>query len=147
MSKVSTYFNFRDNTEEVFNFYKSVFKTEFTGTGIIRFSDMPQNAGLPSNPVLQKLVMHVELPITNEYSIMGADAPEEMGFQINFGNNTYINLQPDTKEETKRLYNALSDGGKTIMPLNDMPWGAYFGTCRDKFGINWMFNYDKNNRK
>jgi len=67
-------------------------------------------------------------------------APESLGFNIAFGNNIYINLETDTRQETKRLYDALSKEGKVIMPLADMFWGAYFGTCTDKFGVNWMFN-------
>ena len=63
-----------------------------------------------------------------------------MGFKLNFGNNSYISLEPDSKEETKKLFNALSEGGKITMELQDMFWGAYFGTCIDKFGVQWMFN-------
>ena len=147
MSKVSTYLNFPKKTEEAFKFYKSIFKTEFGSNGIIYFGDMPKNPKIPLPEEQKKLVMHVELPITGGHLLMGTDAPESMGFKITFGNNVYINLEPDTREETKRLYNALSAGGKAIMPLDDMIWGAYFGSCRDKYGINWMFNYDKNQNK
>jgi PhnB protein len=147
MSKVSTYLNFPKKTEEAFKFYKSIFKTEFGSNGIIYFGDMPKNPKIPLPEEQKKLVMHVELPITGGHLLMGTDAPEPMGFKITFGNNVYINLEPDTREETKRLYNALSAGGKAIMPLDDMIWGAYFGSCRDKYGINWMFNYDKNQNK
>ena len=143
MLKVSTYLNFPNNTEEAFNFYKSVFKTEFAGMGVVRFGDMPQDPGLPANPRLKNLIMHVELPITASHSLMGTDAPEEMGFQIHFGNNVLINLQPDTRTETKRLFEALSESGKIIVPLQNMSWGAYFGTCIDRFGVNWMFNYNE----
>lgn len=140
MSKVSTYLNFPDKTEEAFNFYKSVFKTEFRGNAMRRFGDMPENPQNPLTADQKKLIMHVELPITKDHVLMGTDASESMGFKITFGNNIYINLETDTIEETKRVYNGLSAGGKIIMPLNHMPWGAYFGTCTDKFGVNWMFN-------
>jgi PhnB protein len=84
--------------------------------------------------------MHVELPVTGGHVLMGTDAPESMGFNVNFGNNMHINLEPDTREETKKLFNALSAGGKVTMDLQDMFWGAYYGSCTDKFGVQWMFN-------
>jgi PhnB protein len=141
MAKVSAYLNFPDKTEEAFKFYKSVFKTEFGGNGIVRFGDTPGNQEIP--PDQRNLILHIELPITGGHVLMGTDAPETMGFKISFGNNVHINLEPDTREETNRLYNALSEGGKAIMPLDDMFWGGYFGSCTDKFGINWMFNCDQ----
>jgi PhnB protein len=141
MARVSTYLNFANRTEEVFNFYKSIFGGDFTAPGIRRMSDAPPQEGMPPmSDELKNLVMHVELPITGGHLLMGTDAPEQMGFKVNFGNNVYINLEPDTKIETKRLFNALSAGGKTEMDLQDMFWGAYFGSCTDKFGVQWMFN-------
>ncbi|MGQ0738431.1 MAG: VOC family protein [Bacteroidota bacterium] len=144
MARVTTYLNFPNQTEEVFNFYKSVFGTEFTEPGFRRFGDMPPQEGMPPlSDAAKNLVLHVELPITGGYLLMGSDAPEEMGFKINIGNNVYINLEPDTKEETDRLFNALSAGGEVEMPMADMFWGAYFGSCKDKYGIKWMFNFQK----
>ena len=124
MASVSTYLNFPNTAEEAFTFYKTIFKTEFGGNGIMRFGDMPQDEHGGSDTKLKSLVMHVELPITGGHTLMGADAPEEMGFQISTGNNIYVNIQPDTKQETKRLFDALSQGGKIIMPLENMMWGA-----------------------
>ena len=88
----------------------------------------------------KNLVMHVELPITGGHLLMGTDAPESMGFNVRFGNNVHINLEPDTREETERLFRGLSAGGKVEMELQEMFWGAYFGSCTDKFGVRWMFN-------
>lgn len=140
MARVSTYLNFSRNTEEVFNFYKSVFGGEFNG-GIHRFSEIPPGDGVPPISDADKnLVMHVELPITGGHVLMGTDAPESFGFSVNIGNNVHINLEPDTKEETKRLFDALSAGGKVTMDLQDMFWGAYYGSCTDKYGVQWMFN-------
>lgn len=141
MTRVSTYLNFARNTEEAFTFYKSVFGGEFTSGGIARFKDMPPSPDMP--PLAESdatLVMHVELPILGGHVLMGTDAPESMGFTVNFGNNVHISLEPDTKEETIKLFNALSKGGKVTMELQDMFWGAYFGSCIDKFGVQWMFN-------
>lgn len=140
MSKVSTYLNFKRNTEEAFNFYKSVFGGDFTG-GINRFSDIPPMEGMPAIAEADKnLVMHIVLPILGGHQLMGTDAPESMGFNLSFGNNVYINLEPDTREETRRLFMALSAGGKVEMELQDMFWGDYYGSCRDQFGVQWMFN-------
>lgn len=141
MARVSTYLNFPRCTEEAFNFYKSVFGGEFGGDGIARFSDIPAVDGMPKLDDDDKhLVMHIELPITGGHVLMGTDAPETMGFHVNFGNNVHINLEPDTRAETKKLFEALSAGGKVTMELQDMFWGAYYGSCTDKFGVQWMFN-------
>lgn len=138
MSSVSTYLNFAGNTEEAFNFYKQVFRTEFQGE-IMRFRDVPSEGD--NMKVEEKdLVMHVSLPILGGHLIMGTDATEAMGFKINFGNNVYINLEPDTREETDRLFKVLSEGGKIETPLQDMFWGDYYGSCTDRFGVKWMFN-------
>ena len=141
MARVSTYLNFTRNTLEAFNFYKSIFGGEFGGNGIARFRDIPPSDGMPELPDEDKdLVMHIELTITGGHVLMGTDAPESMGFNVNFGNNVYINLEPDTRKETKHLFDSLSAGGKITMELQDMFWGDYFGSCTDKFGVQWMFN-------
>jgi PhnB protein len=141
MASVSTYLNFPDYTEKAFLFYKKVFGTEFTPPGIRRMGDMPPMEGMPPTPDhLKNLVMHVELPITGGHILMGTDAPAQMGFHITFGNNIHIQLQPDTKEETQKLFNGLSEGGVVDMELQDMFWGAYFGSLTDQFGVKWMFN-------
>lgn len=143
MAKVSTYLNFRRETEEAFNFYKSVFGGEFRGE-IFRFRDIPPSEDMPPLPEKDRnLVMNIALPILDGHILMGTDAPESMGFKVSFGNNVYITLQPDTREETKRLFNALSEGGQVEQELQDMFWGDYYGSLRDKFGVQWMFNCDE----
>jgi PhnB protein len=140
MPRVNTYLNFPGNTEKAFNFYKSVFGGDFVG-GINRFSSVPPQEGMPQISEADKnLVMHVALPILGGHMLMGTDAPESMGFKVQFGNNVYISLEPDTREETKKLFEALSEGGKVEMELQDMFWGDYYGSCSDKYGVNWMFN-------
>ena len=139
--RVTTYVNFPGNTEEAFLFYKSVFKTEFSGKGIQRFGDIPAEADHP--PVaenIKKMVLHVELPLLGGHVLMGTDAPKEMGFTLTQGNNMHICLEPETREEAKRIFDELSSGGNVTMPLQDMFFGAYFGEFSDKFGINWMIN-------
>lgn len=141
MSRVSTYLNFPRNAEEAFNFYKTVFGGEFEGP-VHRFSEVPPMEGAPPMPEEDKnLVMHVSLPIFGgAHVLMATDAPESMGFSVNFGNNVYINLEPDTRAETRRLFDALSAGGKVEQELQDMFWGSLYGSCRDQFGVQWMFN-------
>jgi len=142
MASTSTYLNFPRNTEEVFNFYKSVFGGEFSGGGIARFGDFPAPEGAPAIAEEdKKLIMHIELPILGGHILMGSDAPESFGFKVNQGNNVFILLDPDSKEETKRLFTELSEGGKVLMPLQDTFWGAYHGHAVDKYGIQWMFNF------
>ena len=143
MASTSTYLNFSRNTEEAFNYYKSVFGGDFVNP-ISRFSSVPAQEGQPPMPEADKnLVMHVALPITGGHLLMGTDAPESLGFKVNFGNNVYINLQPDTRKETEQLFKSLSKGGKVEMELQDMFWGDYFGSCTDRFGVQWMFNCEE----
>ena len=140
MARVSTYLNFPRATEESFLFYRSVFGGDFNGP-IHRFSEVPAAPGqAPLAEADRSLVMHVELPILAGHVLMGTDAPETMGFTVTPGNNVHINLEPDTRAETERLFNALAVGGKVEMPLQEMFWGAYFGSLRDRFGVQWMFN-------
>lgn len=140
--RVCTYLNFPGNTEEAFLFYRSIFKTEFSGNGIQRFGDLPADANQP--PIaesVKKMILHIELPITGNHVLMGTDAPKEMGFTVTPGNNMHISVEPETREEAKRIFDALSKDGNISMPLQDMFWGAYFGSLTDKYGINWMINY------
>lgn len=146
MPSVSTYLNFARETEKAFNFYKSVFGGEFFGNGPMRFGDIPAGDDMPPIPEEDKnLIMHIELKILGVHTLMGTDAPESMGFKMNFGNNVYINLQPDTRAETRQLFDALSEGGEVTQELQDMFWGDYFGSCIDKFGVQWMFNCGERN--
>jgi PhnB protein len=140
MSRVSIYLNFPRTTEEAFLFYRDVFQTDFVGD-IARMGDIPPQEGTPPMREEDKnLVMHVALPILGNCMLMGTDAPESMGFTVVQGNNVYINLEPDTRSETERLFAVLSEGGKVEMPLQDMFWGDFYGSLRDRFGIHWMFN-------
>jgi PhnB protein len=139
MARVSTYLNFPRSTEQAFLFYKTVFGTEFSAP-IMRFRDMPPNPDHPLADADKDLVIHMELPILAGHVLMGTDAPESMGFKLVQGNNMFINLEPDNRSETTRLFNALSEGGKVEMPLAEMFWGGFFGSLTDRFGIHWMFN-------
>jgi PhnB protein len=141
MASVGTYLNFPRHTEEAFTFYKSVFGGEFASNGIMRMGDIPAQDGAPPMDEADKnLVMHVALPILNGHLLMGTDAPESMGFAVRMGNNSYICLSPDTRAENKQLFDALAEGGKVEMELQDTFWGSYFGSLTDRYGVQWMFD-------
>jgi len=145
-ARVCTYVNFPGNTEEAFLFYRSVFQTEFVAPGIQRFGDLPAQEGQPPvSDELKKMVLHIELPITANHILMGTDAPKEMGFTVTQGNNMHISIEPSSREEAKRIFDQLSSDGTISMPLQDMFWGAYFGSFTDKYGINWMVNFRAQN--
>lgn len=139
MPSVNPYLNFAGNTEEAFNFYKSVFGGEFFM--VQRYSNTPDADKLP--PGLKDKIMHISLPIGKNNILMASDACEELGFTVKQGNNFYICVNPDSKEEADKWFNALAEGGKVNMPIQDMFWGAYWGDLTDKFGIQWMINYQK----
>lgn len=140
--RVSSYLNFAGNTEEAMTFYKSVFQSEFVD-GIQRFGSIPPDPQSPPiSENLKNMVLHVELPILGgSHILMATDAPTEMGFSLTQGNNMHINLEPDTRAEAERIFQALAEGGTISMPLQDMFWGAYFGSLTDRYGINWMVNH------
>lgn len=136
MQNVSPYLNFQGNTEEAFNFYKSVFGGEFSM--LQRFKDTPDGAKMPAAEA--EKIMHIALPLGAGVTLMGTDALESMGQKVSFGNNIYICLTPDTKEDADKIFAGLSAGGKVEMALAEMFWGAYFASWTDKFGVQWMIN-------
>lgn len=141
-ARVTTYLNFNGNTEEAMNFYKKVFNGKFTGKGLRRFSDIEMPEGMPPmSEENKKLIIHAELTILGGHVLMATDAPESMGFKLVSGNNMHINLEPETREETERLFKELSAGGEVSMPLADMFFGVYFAEFKDKYGINWMLSH------
>ncbi len=143
MVTINPYLNFSGNTEEVFNFYKSVFGGEFIT--LMRWKDAPEADKVPAGD--QEKIMHVSLPIGKGNVLMATDACESMGHTLTVGNNFYISISTESEEEANRLFNGLSSGGRVTMSLHKAFWGAYFGMFIDKFGIQWMVSYDYNQRK
>jgi PhnB protein len=140
MSRVSTYLNFMGNAEEAMEFYKRVFGTEYS-TPPMRMGDVPASPEMPAiTEAEKKLVMHVELPILAGHVLMATDMVESMGHKLEIGNNTTINLEPDTLEETRRLFDALAEGATDVAPLTEQFWGSTWGCLLDRYGIRWMFN-------
>jgi PhnB protein len=138
MARFNPYLNFNGNTEEAFNFYKSVFGGEFTM--LMRFRDVPGNENMPAD-VLDK-IMHIALPIGNGNMLMATDSLESLGQKLVVGNNHYFMLGVDSKEEADNLFAKLSVDGKIEMPLQDTFWGDYYGSFTDQFGIQWMIDYE-----
>jgi PhnB protein len=143
MATVNPYLNFSGNTEEAFNFYKSVFGTEFSG--LMRFKDSPGGDKMP--PDLQDKIMHMALPVGNGVVLMATDMIESMGQILKPGNNFSLSVSPESEEEAHHFFDGLSAGGKIEAPFKKEFWGAYFGMFTDKFGIRWMINYDPNQGK
>ena len=137
MLKLNPYLNFNGNTEEAFNFYKSVFGGEFRM--LMRFKDTPEAGNIPVDARNQ--IMHVALPLGKDNVLMGTDAPESMGFGLKVGNNVHIAIHTESREEADILFKGLSAGGNVQMPMADMFWGDYYGAFTDKFGIQWMITF------
>ena len=137
MQTINAYFNFMGNTEEAMNFYKSVFGGQFTIFS--RFKDLPGSEQIPEHE--RNKIMHVTLTTANGTNIMATDFLESMEQKFEPGNGVNLCIQTESEEEVDKLFKELSKGGKVDMPLNKTFWGAYFGMCKDKFGVNWMINY------
>jgi len=147
MATINPYLNFRGNTEEAFNFYKSVFGGEFAT--VMRFKDISQAEGCDGQQVSEsdkEKIMHIALPLGNGNVLMATDTLESMGQTLTEGNNFSLSVSADSKEEAENLFGGLAEGGKVEMPLADAFWGAYFGMAQDKFGIRWMVSYDYNSK-
>lgn len=138
MATVNTYLNFNGNTEEAFNFYRSVFGGEFAM--LQRLKDTPDADKVPAGD--KEKIMHIALPIGGNM-LMGTDVTAAMP-QVQFGTNSSIIISAESEEEAKKLFAGLSAGGNVGMPLEKMFWGALFGFFTDKFGVQWMVNYDYN---
>jgi len=141
MKAINPYLNFPGTTENAFNFYKSAFGGEFAT--VLRFKDSPEAANTPAED--QNKLMHIALPIGNGNVLMGTDSLESKGHKLHPGNNFHISVSADSDAETEKLFNALSAGGKIMVPLSKQSWGSYFGMLTDKFGVQWMISHDQNN--
>ena len=140
MAQINPYLQFNGNAEEAFTFYKSVFGNEFAM--LVRFKDMPGDPGIPLNEDEANKIMHIALPVGKSNVLMGSDVPSFMG-QVNENENrSKISISAESKEEADKIFYGLTAGGKVEMPIADSPWGSYFGMFRDKYGIEWMVDFD-----
>ncbi len=141
MALINPYVHFNGNAEEAFTFYKSVFGGAFAK--VARFKDISS----PEYPVAENdanKIMHIALPIGKNNVLMASDVPESMGQVIEKDNRFKISISAESREEADKLFNGLSEGGNIEMPIADSPWGSYFGMLADKFGIEWMVDFDPN---
>ncbi len=138
MAQINPYIHFNGNAEEAFNFYKSVFGGTFAA--LTRFKDMTFLEGLVAEHEAEN-IMHIALPIGEHSLLMGSDTPEFMGRQNENENRSKISISASSKEEADQLFQGLSEGGNIEMPIADSPWGSYFGMLRDKYGIEWMVDF------
>lgn len=142
MARINPHINFNGNAEEAFTFYKSVFGGEFSR--IVRFKDM-SSPGFPIPEKEENKIMHIALPIGTGNQLMGNDVPEILGKVSENENRSKIVISTESRDEADQLFNGLSAGGTIEMPIADSPWGSYFGMFRDKYGIEWMVDFDPNN--
>lgn len=138
MTKLNIYLNFAGNTEKAFTFYRSIFGGDFTS--VVRFKDMPmEGVNIPKED--ENKIMHIGLPVGKDDILMASDSLESLGQKLIQGNNVYLSVHPESKEEADRIFKALSDGGTIEMTIANQPWGDYYGSLKDKFGMMWMVNY------
>ena len=138
MALINPHINFNGNAEEAFNFYRSIFGGEFAM--IVRYKDMAI-AEMPIAEDEANKVMHIALPIGKNV-LMGNDVPSFMGKVNEQENRSKISVSAESREEADNIFNGLSAGGSVEVPMADSPWGSYFGMFRDKYGIEWMVDYD-----
>ena len=141
MAMLNPYLNFNGNTEEAFNFYRSVFGTDFVA--LQRYRDTPDPICSQVSPADADKIMHIALPIGKNNILMATDALSSMGQSVRAGDNFSLSLSADSHEEAVRLFNALSAGGTVTMPLDKAFWGAFFGLLTDRYGVQWMVVYDE----
>jgi len=142
MATINPYLNFEGNTEEAFNFYRSVFGGEFSM--VQRYKDLPSDMSQNISADDSEKLMHISLPIGNGNVLMGTDVLASMGQQLTVGDNFTISISTKSQEETDKIFNGLSVGGQITMPLQQTFWSKSFGKFTDKFGVQWMVNYDAN---
>lgn len=144
MASINPHINFNGNAEEAFNFYKSVFGGEFSK--IARFKDMASDEFPVAEHEANK-IMHIALPIGKSSVLMANDVPEILGKTNENENRSKIVITAESKEEADKLFNGLAAGGQIEFPISDSPWGTYFGMFRDKYGIEWMVDFDPNHKR
>ncbi len=139
MAQINPYIHFNGNAEDAFGFYKSVFGGEFAM--VMRFKDLVFEGSIATDDEANK-IMHIALPIGQHSILMGSDTPAALGKHNENETRSKISISAASKEEADRIFNGLSAGGQVEMPIGDSPWGSYFGMFRDKFGIEWMIDFD-----
>lgn len=143
MASINPYIHFNGNAEEAFTFYKSVFGGEFAV--IVRFNEM-NFEGAPNLEKEAEKIMHIALPIGKKSVLMGSDTPEQFGKHSEMETRSKIYVSAESKKEADSIFHGLAKGGQIEMSIEESPWGSYFGMLRDKFGIEWMVDFDLKNQ-
>ena len=141
MRAINPWINFNGNAEEAFNFYKSVFGGEFTK--IVRFKELSSEE-FPIAENDANKIMYIGLPIGKNNVLIANDVPEFMGWVNEKENRSKIAVSAESREEADKVFNGLSAGGDVEGPIGDSPWGTYAGMFRDKYGIEWIVEFDPN---
>ena len=144
MANINPHIHFNGNTEEAFEFYKSIFGGSFTR--IVRYKDLPNMENAFSEKEFNK-IMHISLPIGSSSVLTGSDVPDILGKVSENENRSKITVSAESKEEADFLFNGLSAGGDIEFPIDNSPWGSYFGAFRDKYGIEWMIDFTETLKK
>lgn len=139
MATIHPYLIFNGQCEAAFMLYKSVFGGEFQQ--ISKFGDMPSDTEIPLSEEDANRIMHVSFPINKDFILMGSDSNSQSG-EVKFGDNISISVNTESRSEAEKIFNGLAKDGIIKMPLQDTFWGAYFGMLEDKYGVQWMVNYD-----
>jgi PhnB protein len=140
MKTANFYLNFPGNTEEAFNFYKSIFGVEIMM--LVRFADFPDSMGVSEQD--RNKIAHIAIPLGAGNILMGTDVVQSHGRPFSMGSNFYISLEADTDAEAHRLFDALSEGGRVEMELQKTEWAEKYGSLVDRFGVQWMVSYTGN---
>ncbi len=138
MASINPHIHFNGNTEEAFEFYKSVFGGAYSR--LMRFKDLTTQGFQFPDEELNK-IMHIALRIGSNSVLMGSDVPNMLGVVNEQENRSKITVSAESKEEADAIFNKLSAGGNVEFPIGDNPWGSYFGAFRDKYGVEWMISY------
>jgi len=141
MRAINPWINFNGNAEEAFTFYKSVFGGEFSK--IVRFKDL-SSAEFPVPKNEENKIMRIALPVGKHNLLLANDVPEFMGRVCENENRSKISVSADSREEAVKIFNGLSAGGSVEGPIGDTPWGTFAGMFRDKYGIEWIVEFDPN---
>ena len=138
MAQINPHINFNGNAEEAFNFYKSIFGGDFAK--VTRLKEISS----PDFPVPEsdaEKILHISLPI-GKNKLIGNDVPSFLGSVNENENRSKISISAESRAEADHLFNGLSNGGSVEMPMEDSPWGVYFGMFRDKYGIEWIIEFE-----
>ena len=141
MRTINPWISFNGNAEEAFTFYRSVFGGEFAK--LIRFKDLASAEFQVAENEANK-IMTIALPIGKHNVLMANDVPEFMGRVNESENRSKIVVSAESREEADKIFNGLSAGGDIEGPIGDSPWDTYAGMFRDKYGIEWIVEFDPN---